>query len=97
MSALTQRRPHTPVDDAGTGGASHFNGGRSRFSQLRRASGSGGASEHVKFGEAELDLPSRGSNLGEYEQLDRFITNYDIKRRASMATATGYSCKKPSR
>lgn len=99
MAFLGQREPHTAADDVEAQGATHNNGeGASSTTRSPRTSGGGsGAAEHIKFGEINLEPPGTGrrSDLGEYEQLDHFITNYDVERRASMATGSGRSHKKP--
>ncbi|KAI0476550.1 hypothetical protein GGR56DRAFT_643303 [Xylariaceae sp. FL0804] len=38
--------------------------------------------------------PTKSSDMGEYEQLDRYITNFDVERRASMASSMGGMGKK---
>ncbi|CAJ2504028.1 Uu.00g114220.m01.CDS01 [Anthostomella pinea] len=80
MSYLTQRRPHNiPEDDVEAQGAS-----RSNEPNIPSGSGSGGGGqgEHVKFGDNE---PSKGADLGEFEALDRYITNFEAERRASLS------------
>ncbi|KAK7756540.1 hypothetical protein SLS62_001376 [Diatrype stigma] len=96
MSFLGQREPHMATDDVEAQAASFYNGEGSSTTQSPRGSGSGGgAGDHIKFGESKFEPAGRGSDLGEYEKLDHFITNYDLSRRASMATSSSRSRKKP--
>lgn len=97
MAFIRQREPHTADDDVEAQGDSHHNGEGSSSSRSLRDSGVGSAAEHIKFGETNLGPLSTGrrSDLDEYEQLDRFITNYDNERRASMATGSGPRRRKP--
>lgn len=99
MSFLGQREPHTATDDVEAQAASYHDGEGSSTTQSPGGSGSaaggGSAGEHIKFGESKFEPAGGGSDLGEYEKLDRFITNYDLERRASMATGSSRSRKKP--
>ncbi|KAI1472362.1 plasma-membrane proton-e [Daldinia caldariorum] len=61
----------------------------------QRPESSGQSGEHVKFGDARLNVPAKSSDLNEYEALDRFITNYEAERRASLASGMGGRRKKP--
>ncbi|KAI1263876.1 hypothetical protein F5Y18DRAFT_118694 [Xylariaceae sp. FL1019] len=65
------------------------NGGDNGTPATRTHGGSGSGSregEHVKFGEFNMYEPPKSSELGEFEALDRYITNYDQERRASLAS-----------
>jgi len=54
------------------------------------ASGSGAAgaeAEHIRFGD-NTNPPPRSTDLNEFEALDRYITNAEQERRASLASST---------
>lgn len=59
-----------------------------------RQSGAGQSGEHIRFGEYRLKEPPKSSDLNEYDALDRFITNFDQERRASLASAMGSGKRK---
>ncbi|KAI0853585.1 plasma-membrane proton-e [Daldinia vernicosa] len=95
-----QRQPGGPADDdVEAQGARHSNGADYSSGQQsgeRSVSAAQTGNEHIKFGDARLDAPAKSSDLNEYEALDRFITNFDAERRASLSTsAKGGPRKKP--
>ncbi|KAI1803761.1 plasma-membrane proton-e [Daldinia bambusicola] len=107
MDYLGQQRQHggPADDDVEAQGARHSNGANYQSEQpqpqqqqgagLQRPVTSGHSGEHIKFGDARLNVPAKSSDLNEYEALDRFITNFDAERRASLASAMGGRRKKP--
>ncbi|KAI0838014.1 plasma-membrane proton-e [Hypoxylon sp. FL0890] len=55
----------------------------------------GGSGEHIKFGDYRMKEPPKSSELNEYEALDRFITNFEAERRASLASGMSKQRKPP--
>ncbi|KAI6089288.1 plasma-membrane proton-e [Hypoxylon rubiginosum] len=105
MDFLSQRNHGPPADDVEAQGASHSNGasyptGNPGHTGEHLGDSSGqassgataGAGDHIKFGDYRMKQPAKSSDLNEYEALDRFITNFDQERRASLAS--GLSKKK---
>lgn len=104
MDFLSQRQHGPPQDDVEAQGASHSNGATYPAgtpghtgdflgdSSGQASSGATAAGDHIKFGEYRMKQPAKSSDLNEYEALDRFITNFDQERRASLAS--GLSKKK---
>ncbi|KAI3320896.1 plasma-membrane proton-e [Xylariaceae sp. AK1471] len=91
MSFLTSHRPHNAAGDDIEASAADRQHKPNPQTAGGNGSGSGGAEgEHIRFGEAP---PAKSSDLDEFEALDRFITNYEQERRASLAS-TGRTYKK---
>ncbi|KAI0384493.1 plasma-membrane proton-e [Hypomontagnella monticulosa] len=87
MSYLSQRQHAGPADDdVEAQGARHSNGAGYQDGEQSSEPSPGHTGEHVKFGDYRLNEPVKSSELNEYEALDRFITNVDAERRASMAS-----------
>ncbi|KAI1343160.1 E1-E2 ATPase-domain-containing protein [Xylariaceae sp. FL0016] len=101
MSFLTShRQPRIAEDDIEANGANRGNTsgtGSNEPSEPKDAntsSGTGsGEGERIKFGEFHMKEPPRSADLGEFEQLDRYITNFDHERRASLASVSKGSKK----
>jgi H+-transporting ATPase len=93
MSFLRQRNGRGPVDDDVEANAA--SGSHSGSNERREPAPD---DEHVKFpGHLPTPRPSHGrpsGDLSEYEALDRYITNYDAERRASMVSSAGEKNKK---
>ncbi|KAI0172465.1 plasma-membrane proton-e [Hypoxylon sp. FL1284] len=97
MDFLSSQRPHgTPADDVEAQGASHSNGASygpenpghtGEHLDPDTAGQASGGGDHIKFGDYRMKQPAKSSELNEYEALDRFITNFDQERRASLASA----------
>ncbi|KAK6083466.1 plasma-membrane proton-efflux P-type ATPase [Seiridium cupressi] len=91
MSFLRQRNGHGPVDDVEANAASGSNSGSNELREPVQ-------DDHIKFpGHLPTPRPSQArpsGDLPEYEALDRYITNYDAERRASMASSAGDKSKK---
>ncbi|KAI8632879.1 hypothetical protein F5Y19DRAFT_491496 [Xylariaceae sp. FL1651] len=95
MSYLTPRRSHNAEDDIEANAADRQNE-PSPSSGVNNAGGSGsnsGDGEHIRFGDFRMKGLAKSSELGEYEALDRYITNFDQERRASLSS-TGRERKK---
>ncbi|KAI1101494.1 plasma-membrane proton-e [Jackrogersella minutella] len=97
MDFLAHQRQHgSPADDdIEAQGASHFNGVNYPTEEPGDEHIAESSEEHVKFGDYRLKEPVKSSDLNEYEALDRFITNFDVERRASLASGTGKRRKSP--
>jgi H+-transporting ATPase len=86
MSFLRQRNGHgPPEDDVEANAAGGSNGENTEATATARDD------DHIKFpGHLPTPRPSHGrasGDLPEYEALDRYITNYDAERRASMVSS----------
>ncbi|KAI0019741.1 hypothetical protein F4780DRAFT_793030 [Xylariomycetidae sp. FL0641] len=99
MNFLSNRSQNVPEDDVEANAANHSNGQAHAEGHEGAGTGEGGQgaqNEHIKFGEFNMKEPTRSADLGEYEALDRYITNFDAERRASMASMAGsHKRKKP--
>lgn len=104
MDFLSQRQHGAPADDdVEAQGIRHSNG--ANYSNGENSGGSPGPNpghngahvgdngEHIKFGDYRMKPPA--SELNEYEALDRFITNHDQERRASLASGISKTRKQP--
>ncbi|KAH9884169.1 E1-E2 ATPase-domain-containing protein [Xylariomycetidae sp. FL2044] len=102
MSFLSQHRSrngHVPDDveaNAGTPAsadvppAHQAPGAQSSASGSGTGSGSGEHSaEHIKFGDFKTERHTKSTDMGEYGQLDRYISNFEAERRASIVSASG--------
>ncbi|KAI2466457.1 plasma-membrane proton-e [Annulohypoxylon bovei var. microspora] len=101
MDYLSHQREHggPAEDDVEAQGASHSNGTNYQSEQhgggqIAEHSGNP-SSEHIKFGEFRMKEPVKSSDLNEYEALDRFITTFDVERRASLASGVSKRRKQP--
>ncbi|KAI1161705.1 E1-E2 ATPase-domain-containing protein [Nemania serpens] len=93
MSFLGSRRHH---DAAADDVEAYAAGGQTNpgASHSQGISGIPGEhAEHIKFGE-QIKQPTKSSDLGEFEALDRFITTYDHERRSSLASSGRLSEKR---
>ncbi|KAI1392140.1 plasma-membrane proton-e [Hypoxylon trugodes] len=98
MDFLSQQRQQAgpAADDVEAQGARHSNGaGYEGGEQQGTEQPPGHTGEHIKFGDYRLKEPPKSSDLNEYEALDRFITNFDAERRASLASGISKQRKKP--
>ncbi|KAI1290635.1 E1-E2 ATPase-domain-containing protein [Xylaria venustula] len=100
MSFLTSRRPQSAAaDDIEANAGLRQNEGSDISPAHNPTAQPGGSSndegrEHIKFGEDNSKHPpAKSSDLGEFEALDRYITNFEAERRASLAS-TRRSVKK---
>src|SRR5881628_2958521 len=95
MSFLTSHRLHNaPEDDIEANAADRQrNPDIPTGGYTAGGSGAGAAEgEHIRFGE-QIRTAAKSSDLGEFKALDRYITNFDQERRASLAS-TGRPHKK---
>ncbi|KAI1504919.1 hypothetical protein F5X99DRAFT_370286 [Biscogniauxia marginata] len=91
MSFLTQHRSQNVAeDDVEANGANSSNEPppNEAPNEGKESSGSGGSGEHIKFGDYRLKEPTRSSDLDEFAALDRYITDFDVERRASLASVS---------
>ncbi|KAI1378956.1 plasma-membrane proton-e [Hypoxylon crocopeplum] len=98
MDFLTQRQQDgggVAPDDVEAQGARHSNGADYQSGGQPAAQGAGHSGEHIRFGDYRMKEPSKSADLNEYEALDRFITNFDVERRASLASAMSRKRKMP--
>ncbi|KAI2619646.1 plasma-membrane proton-e [Hypoxylon sp. NC1633] len=97
MDFLTQQRQQDDPapDDVEARGARHSNGANYENGEGQSSERPGNSGEHIRFGDYRLKEPPKSSELTEYEALDRYITNFDVERRASLASAMSRSRKMP--
>ncbi|KAI1635855.1 E1-E2 ATPase-domain-containing protein [Biscogniauxia mediterranea] len=91
MDFLSQHKSrHVPEDDIEANAANDSTeAAPNRTSnELNNPSGSNSGGEHITFGDYRLKEPSRTSDLNEFEALDRYITEFEAERKASLASAS---------
>ncbi|KAI0600577.1 hypothetical protein F4775DRAFT_582539 [Biscogniauxia sp. FL1348] len=91
MEFLTQHRSqNVPEDDIEANAANHSTDPppNETSNGVKNSSGSNSGEEHIKFGDYRLKEPVRTSDLNEFEALDRYITNFEAERRASLASTS---------
>ncbi|KAI2639249.1 E1-E2 ATPase-domain-containing protein [Xylaria nigripes] len=84
MSFLSPHRQHIPsADDIEAAAATPQNDPST--AAAHNSDNGPRKSDHIEFGESQKAPPPKSSDLGEFEILDRFITNFDQERRASLS------------